>query len=56
MFHLTQNASFWSNSSQPICWHSTEQTKSNTTKTNDTGTKWQKHTKSKPTSEENLKL
>jgi len=31
MSHLTQNRSFWRNSTQPICWHSSEQTISSTT-------------------------
>jgi len=32
--HATQNRSFWSRSSQPISWLSTEKTKSNTMKAN----------------------
>jgi len=39
MSHSTQNRSFWRHSSQPISWHSTEETKSNTTEANNTRTK-----------------
>jgi len=39
MSHLTQSSSFQRRSSQPISWHSTEETKSNTTKAYNVKTK-----------------
>jgi len=36
MPHLTQSRLFWRRSSQPISWHSTEETKPSTTKANNT--------------------
>jgi len=34
MSHSSQNRSFWRHSFQPISWHSTAETKPNTTKAN----------------------
>jgi len=42
--------------SQPISWLSTEETKFTTTKSNNTRTKWQKHSQSKLEFKENLNL
>jgi len=48
MSHFTQNRSLWRPSSQPVYWLSTEETKPNVTKANNTKTKWQKRTKANP--------